>query len=52
MSYSLIILPSARKAMLKLPKRDQQRIDEHILALVDDPHPPGAIPLKGAAKGL
>ena len=52
MKYSILFLPAARKALGKLPKADQMRVDRHILELADDPRPPGAIPLKGAAKGL
>jgi mRNA interferase RelE/StbE len=51
-SYSLRIKQSAEKAMDRLPKHDRFRVDQHILALVTNPRPPGAIPLRGGGKGL
>jgi mRNA interferase RelE/StbE len=52
MNYSILFLPAAKKALAKLPKADQSRVDRHVLALADNPRPPGAIPLKGGGKGL
>lgn len=46
------MLPAARKALANLPKRDQARVDEHILSLTGDPRPRGAIPLKGTSRSL
>ena len=47
MTYGIEILPSARRELLAVPKREQKRIDERILALADDPRPSGAKSLVG-----
>lgn len=52
MSYTIRIKDSAERAMSRLPKADRMRVDRHILALADNPHPPGAKPLKGGGHGL
>ena len=45
-------MPSAKKALASLPKPDQIRIDQRILALAENPRPNGAIPLKGTNRSL
>jgi mRNA interferase RelE/StbE len=41
-SYKLLIKPSAAKELEAITvKKDRQRIAERILALADDPRPPG-----------
>ncbi len=52
MSYSILFLPSAQKALAKLPQKDQARVDRQVLALADKPRPAGAVALKGGGKGL
>jgi mRNA interferase RelE/StbE len=52
MTYLIEILPSARKSLASLPKRDRARVDKRILALAENPRPPAALPLKGAGRGL
>jgi mRNA interferase RelE/StbE len=46
-SYSILFLPSARKALAKLPKADQARVDQQVLALADNPRPTGCLKLSG-----
>jgi mRNA interferase RelE/StbE len=50
--YAIIIEARAKKEMMALPRRDRQRIDQIILRLADDPHPPGVKSLHGKSKGL
>ena len=52
MSYKIVILPSARKAMEELGKRDRVRVDEKIVSLAENPRPHGAIALKGTGRSL
>jgi mRNA interferase RelE/StbE len=52
LSYSIRIKQSAERALQRLGKSDRRRIDEHILALAENPRPSGAIPLRGGGKGL
>ena len=52
MSYTVLILPAARRALAALPKAERARVDEHIVALATNPRPVGAIPLKGEGRGL
>lgn len=47
MSYSILLLPSARKSLAKLPKADQAPVDRHIMALAENPRPPGCVKLSG-----
>ena len=47
MSYSILLLPSARKSLATLPKADQARVDRHIIALAENPRPPGCVKLSG-----
>lgn len=46
MAYSIIIKPSANKALLKLPKATQTRILNSLQHLADNPRPPGALKLQ------
>ena len=52
MSYAVLFLPSAKKALAGLPRKDQVRVDRQVLSLAENPRPPGAVPLKGGGKGL
>lgn len=45
--YDLQISASAEKQLKKLPRRDQKRVVSKIMALADDPYPPGARKLSG-----
>lgn len=47
MSYRLSIPRRVSKRMEKLPIRDYDRVDRAILALADDPRPPGCTRLRG-----
>lgn len=52
MSYSIQIKRSAERAMGHLPREMRVRIDREILALAENPRPPGAVLLKGGGRGL
>ncbi len=47
MSYSLSIPRSVNKRMERLPAEVYDRLDGAILALADEPRPPGCVKLKG-----
>ena len=47
MSYSLSIPRSVNRRMERLPTEVYDRVDSAILALADDPRPPGCVKLKG-----
>ncbi len=47
MNYRLSIPRSVNKRVVKLPTEVYERIDSAILALADDPRPPGRMKLKG-----
>ncbi len=47
MSYSLSIPRSVNKRMERLPTEVYDRLDNAILALADEPRPPGCVKLKG-----
>lgn len=47
MAYSLFIEAKADKELGKLPTEVQERIDEAIDGLADDPQPPGSRKLRG-----
>ncbi len=47
MNYRLSIPRSVNKRVEKLPTEVYERIDSAILALADDPRPPGCMKLKG-----
>jgi mRNA interferase RelE/StbE len=46
-AYSVSFKPSARKALLKLPRPMRIRVVEAADALADDPRPPGVKKLQG-----
>jgi len=46
-SYSLSIPRSVNKRMERLPAEVYDRLDGAILALADEPRPPGCVKLKG-----
>jgi mRNA-degrading endonuclease RelE of RelBE toxin-antitoxin system len=43
--YTLLIKSSAEKDLRKLPRAILERLNARILALRDNPHPPGAVKL-------
>lgn len=47
MAYTVSIVPSAVKALSKLPHPGRERISRKIDLLADDPLPPGAVKLAG-----
>ena len=42
LKYSIVVLPTARRALRKIPKRELRRISEKIDLLATDPRPPDA----------
>lgn len=52
MTYHIEIAESADKALRRLLKRDQAKIEEKIDALAYDPRPEGVIKLKGYKEPL
>ena len=51
MSNRVILARSAQKDMRDLHPDVLKEVDKRILALFDDPRPPGAVPLKGKRRG-
>jgi mRNA interferase RelE/StbE len=51
-TYRLQILPSAEREMARLDPEVRRRIDRRILALAEDPRPPGVKALSGPSGGL
>ena len=49
-NYKIKIKPSAKKELLKLPKKDLQRIIDKILLLSQNPRPTGCEKLSGEEK--
>ncbi len=47
MSYRVLILPHAEKALEQLPRKDYVAVRDAILALATDPRPPGCSKLQG-----
>lgn len=45
MAYQVIVLPSADKVVARLPKEIRARIAERLVALSDNPRPPGSVKL-------
>lgn len=45
--YRIVFKPSAERAFLALPRDAQKRLDKRILALQDNPRPPGVKALAG-----
>ena len=48
MTHRVELTSSARRDLKKLPRDVLRRVDAHILALAQDPYPPGAQKLKGS----
>lgn len=48
MAYRLEITPAAARDLASLPRDARRRVDAAILALADNPHPPGVKKLRGA----
>lgn len=46
--YEIRLTRAAERGLAALPKADLRRVDAKILALADDPHPPGSQKLQGA----
>lgn len=46
--YRILFKPSAERAFLALPRDIQKRLDKRLLALRDNPRPPGVKALTGA----
>jgi mRNA interferase RelE/StbE len=46
-TYRIELTPAARRDLKKLPRDVLRRVDAHILALAENPHPPGAQKLQG-----
>jgi mRNA interferase RelE/StbE len=51
-TYTVEVIPDAKKQLAKLPKDDQTRIAEAIIALRQSPRPDGIKKLKGKQAGL
>ena len=49
--YTLLIKRSAERDLHRLPRALFERVNERILALRDDPRPPGGRKLAGALEG-
>ena len=47
MSYRVLIPKPVRKQLDKLPSSTRSRILQRLIALKDDPRPPGCVKLKG-----
>lgn len=47
--YRIEVTPAARRALESLPKKVLRQIDKRILALADNPSPPGAKKLQDTA---
>lgn len=52
MTFRLEILPSAERELARLDPEVRRRIDRRILALAEDPRPPGVKALSGSSGGL
>jgi mRNA interferase RelE/StbE len=51
-TYTVEVIPNARKQLLKLPTQDQTRIAEALIELRTAPRPDGVKKLKGKQSGL
>jgi len=47
MTYTVVLLPAARRQFASLPKSVQERLRPHLDALAVNPHPHGVTKLKG-----
>lgn len=52
MPYQVVIKPQAEKAILELPRKDQENVYREICAIAVDPKKPGVKPLRHELKGL
>lgn len=52
MPYQVVIKPQAEKAILELPRKDQENIIREIRAIAVDPKKTGVKPLRHELKGL
>ena len=50
MAYRVELKESASKALAKLPKKERQRVQAKIDALVENPRPPGVKKLEGEGR--
>lgn len=50
MSYSVRLLPAARRQLRKLPALARSRIEALLASLADEPRPPGAKKLQGSGE--
>ena len=50
--YRLLITASAEKDLRKLPDSLFRRINDHLLALCEEPRPAGVVKLSGSLIGL
>ena len=46
--YEIRFTRAAERGLASLPRPDQRRVDDAILGLAGDPHPPGSKKLRGA----
>jgi mRNA interferase RelE/StbE len=49
--YRIEVERRAQKALARLPRQDQARIEAAIEALTNDPRPPGCVAVKAADRG-
>jgi len=47
MRYQVTVTPAADRSIAKLPREVRRRITEHLVALAENPRPPGSIKLTG-----
>jgi mRNA interferase RelE/StbE len=47
MAYRVIVAPAADRVVAKLPEQTRRRIADRLVALANDPRPPGSIKLTG-----
>lgn len=52
MTYAVAFTPRAERDLRKTPAQERERIRPKVLALAENPRPPGVKPLKGYAKGV
>ncbi|MBO1351294.1 MAG: type II toxin-antitoxin system RelE/ParE family toxin [Hormoscilla sp. GUM202] len=51
-NYSIIFSSQARRSLRSLPSNIRQRINAQIMALAEDPRPPGTRAMQGYSRGL
>ncbi|MBA2278450.1 MAG: type II toxin-antitoxin system RelE/ParE family toxin [Chloroflexia bacterium] len=52
MPYKVDVRPSAMRALERLPRRDQERIEKRLAALETDLRPPGTVAIHGPERLL